>query len=78
MTDRAIDTFYQVIKNTTDSALLAQAYNNIGKTYYKKKEYRKALQSFTRALEETPSSEEIRMNRKAAEQAYENELALEK
>ncbi len=78
MTDRAIDTFYQVIKNTQDSGMIAQAYNNIGKIHFRKKEYRKALQSFTRGLEEDPSSEEIRMNRKAANQAYERELALEK
>jgi tetratricopeptide (TPR) repeat protein len=36
--DRAVDTFYQVIKNTADSLLIAQAYNNIGKTYYRNKD----------------------------------------
>ena len=73
--DRAIDTFYQVIKNTADSLLIAQAYDNIGKTYYRNKDYRKAIQAFARAVEEDPSNEEIRMNRKTASQAYEQEIA---
>lgn len=73
--DRAIDTFYQVIKNTADSPLIAQAYDNIGKTYYRNKDYKKAVQAFTRAVEEDPSNEEIRLNRKTASQAYEQEIA---
>ena len=73
--ERAIDTFYQVIKNTADSLLIAQAYNNIGKTHYKNKDYKRALQAFARAVEEDPSNEEIRMNRKTASQAYEQEIA---
>ena len=78
MTDRAIESFYQAIKNSSDNALIARAYNNIGKCYYKKKEYRKALQAFTRGIEEDPVNEEIRMNRKAATQAYERELSLDR
>ncbi|MCL1911754.1 MAG: tetratricopeptide repeat protein, partial [Leptospirales bacterium] len=73
--DRAVDTFYQVVKNTADSLLIAQAYDNIGKTYYRNKDYKKAIQAFARAVEEDPSNEEIRMNRKTASQAYEQEIA---
>ena len=73
--DRAIDTFYQIIKNTTDSKLIAQAYNNIGKTHYKQQDYKKAVQAFSRAVEEDPSNEEIRINRKTASQAYEQEIS---
>lgn len=73
--DRAIDTFYQIIKNTTDSKLIAQAYNNIGKTHYQRQHYQKAVQAFSRAVEEDPSNEEIRINRKTASQAYEQEIS---
>jgi tetratricopeptide (TPR) repeat protein len=73
---RAIDSFYQVIKNTAESQMIAQAYNNIGKTYYKDKDYKKAVQAFARAVEEDPSNEEIRMNRKTASQAYEREMSV--
>lgn len=76
--DRAIDTFYQVIKNTRDSATLAKAYNNIGKTYFAQKDYKKALHAFSRAGEEDPSNEEIRMNRRAASQAYEQGISSER
>ncbi len=78
MYDRAIDTFYQAIKSSNDSKIIAESYNNIGKSYYKKGLYKKALQSFTRGIEEDPSNEQIRMNRKAAMQAYESELAGER
>ncbi len=78
MYDRAIDTFYQALRNTNDSRLTGEIYNNIGKNYFKKKLYRKSLQAFTRGLEEDPTSEEIRMNRKAAMQAYETELSKER
>ena len=75
MHDKAIDTFYQAIRATNDSKVIAESYNNIGKCYYKKGMYKKALQSFTRGIEEDPVNEEIRMNRKVAMQAYEEELA---
>jgi len=75
MNDKAIDTFYQAIRATNDSKVIAESYNNIGKCYYKKGMYKKALQSFTRGIEEDPVNEEIRMNRKVAMQAYEEELA---
>ncbi len=78
MHDNAIDTFYQVLKSTTDTGLLAEAYNNIGKSYYEKKQYKKAMQSFTRGIEEDPTNEEIRMNRKVAMQAYERQLGEER
>ena len=77
MYDKAIETFYQVIKSTRDASLIAESYNNIGKSYYQKREYKKSLQAFTRAVEEDPSNEEIRINRKTASQAYEEELAHE-
>ena len=35
--ENAIDTFYQVIKGTRDSSLLAESYNNIGKAHMKDK-----------------------------------------
>ncbi len=78
MYDRAIDTFYQALRNTNDSTLTADIYNNIGKNYFKKKLYRKSLQAFTRGIEEDPTNEEIRMNRKAAMQAYETVLSKER
>ncbi len=77
MYDNAMDTFYQVVKSAGENRLVADAYNNIGKCYYKKKQYKKALQAFTRGIEEDPESEELRMNRKAATQAYEAELSRE-
>ncbi len=76
MYDKAVDTFYQALKGARESALIAQSYNNIGKSYYKKKNYKKALQAFTRAVDEDSSNEEIRLNRKTAMQAYEQEMAL--
>jgi tetratricopeptide (TPR) repeat protein len=77
MYDNAMDTFYQVVKSAGENKLVADAYNNIGKCYFKKKQYKKALQAFTRGIEEDPESEELRMNRKAATQAYEAELSRE-
>jgi tetratricopeptide (TPR) repeat protein len=72
--DNAMDTFYQVIKGAGDSKLIADAYNNIGKCYFKKRQYKKALQAFTRGVDEDPGNEEIRMNRRVATQEYEKEL----
>ncbi|MBN2158652.1 MAG: tetratricopeptide repeat protein [Spirochaetes bacterium] len=77
MYDRAMDTFYQVVKGAGEMSLVADAYNNIGKCYFKKQQYKKALQAFTRGIEEDPSNEELRLNRKAASQAYEAELDRE-
>lgn len=74
MYDRAIDTYYQVLKATADSKLIAETYSRIGSCYYEQKMYRKAVQAFARAVEEDPTNEEIRMNRKVAMQAYEEEL----
>lgn len=73
--DRAIETFYQVIKGTVDEKMISLAYNNIGKSHFKKEEFRKALRAFTIGIEEDPTNEEIRINRKAAMQAYEQGLA---
>ena len=78
MNDRAIETFYQVVKSTSESGLLADTYNHMGKCYYQKKMYKKALQAFSRGVEENPMNEEIRMNRKVAQQAYEADLARER
>jgi len=74
MFDRAIDTFLQAQRATNDSRLVADTNNNIGKCYYKKGQYKKALQAFTRGIEDDPTNEEIRMNRKVAMQAYEAEV----
>ncbi len=73
--EKAIETFYQVIKSTRDNAKIGESYNNIGKSYYKLKKYSKAIEAFTRGVEASPTNEEMRMNRKAAVQAYEKELA---
>ncbi len=78
MHDQAVDAFYQALKNSNDSKLIAEIYNNIGKTYYKKKLYKKAMQAFTRGIDEDPSNEQMRMNRKSAMQAYESELGKER
>ncbi len=73
--EKAIETFYQVIKSTRDSKKIGESYNNIGKSYYRLKKYTKAIEAFTRGLEASPANEEMRMNRKAAVQAYEKKLA---
>jgi tetratricopeptide (TPR) repeat protein len=75
MPDKAIDTFYQAIKATSDSKIIGECYNNIGKSYYKKGQHKKALQAFSRGVDEDPTNEEIRMNRKVAMQAYEEQMA---
>jgi len=74
MHPKAIETFYQAIKSSNDSKKTANAYNNMGKSYFQMKEYNKSIQAFNRAVEEDPSNEEIRMNRNTAVKAYENEL----
>jgi len=74
MHQKAIDAFYQSIKSSRDNKMTAESYNNMGKSYYQLKEYKKAVQAFTRGIEEDPSNEEIRINRKTAVQAYESEL----
>jgi tetratricopeptide (TPR) repeat protein len=74
MHSKAVDAFYQSIKSSRDNKMTAEAYNNMGKSYYQMKEYKKSLQAFTRGVEEDPSNEEIRINRKTAVQAYEGEL----
>ena len=72
--DKAIESFYQVIKSSREKSLLGQAYNQIGMCYYKKADYKKALRAFTQGIEEDETNEELRMNRKAAMQAYEQTL----
>jgi len=75
MHEKAIETFYQSIKASRDNRMTAEAYNNIGKNYYQLKQYKKAIQAFSRGVEEDPSNEEIRINRKTAAQAYESEIS---
>lgn len=77
MYDKAIETFYQVITASRESKLIAESYNNIGKSYFQQGLYRKAMQAFTRGIEEEPTIEEIRINRKVAMQAYEEALERE-
>ncbi|MBN2039116.1 MAG: tetratricopeptide repeat protein [Spirochaetes bacterium] len=77
MLDEAIDTFYMVISSSRDSRIIAEAYNNIGKSYHNKGEYQKALKAFTLGIDEDPTMEEIRINRKVSMQAYESELHAE-
>ncbi len=74
MQEKAVDTYYQALQGARASELVADIYNGIGKSYYTLGLYRKALQAFTRGLEESPSREDIRMNRKSAMNAYENQL----
>ncbi len=74
MADKAIDTFYQVVRASRDPARVADAYNYIGMSYYRNGNFRKALQAFNRGVEEDPSNEEIRVNRQTASQAYERHL----
>jgi tetratricopeptide (TPR) repeat protein len=74
MFEKAVDTFNQAISSTRDNKLLAEAYNNIGKCYHKKGQYKNALTAFTRGLEQDPTMEEIRINRKVSTQAYEETL----
>ncbi len=75
MHEKAIETFYQAIKSTRDPAIISESYNNIGKSYYQQKNYGKAIEAFSRGIEEDPANEELRINRKTAAAAYENELA---
>jgi tetratricopeptide (TPR) repeat protein len=74
MTDKAIDVLYQVVRASKDARRIAEAYNYIGMGYYKKRNYRKALQAFNRGVEEDPSNEELRINRQTAADAYERHL----
>jgi superkiller protein 3 len=74
MYDRAIDTFLQAQRATNDPKMSAETNNNIGKSYYKMGKFKKALQAFTRGIEDDPTNEELRMNRRVAMQAYENEV----
>lgn len=75
--EKAIETFYQALKGAKDTKVKAEIYNNIGKAYYKQKDYRKSLQAFTRGSEEDPSNEEIRLNRRVSSRAYEKELGTD-
>lgn len=77
MEEKAIETFYQVIKSSRNEKLLSDTYGNIGKSYYKLGKYKKAMQSFTRGIEYNPQNEELRINRKAAKQAFESEFSGE-
>ncbi|MCX8123758.1 MAG: tetratricopeptide repeat protein [Spirochaetes bacterium] len=74
--DKAIEIFYQVLEASNEDSIVAQAYHNIGRCYYAKREYKKSLQFLTKASELDPTNEEIRLNRKVAMQAYEKELSL--
>ncbi len=74
MYEKAIEAFYQSIKASRDSRMTAEAYNNIGKSYYQLKQYKKSIQAFAKGVEEDPTNEELRINRKTATQAYESEI----
>lgn len=76
--EKSIDSFYQAIRATGENKLIADCYNNIGKSYFQQRQYKKALQAFTRGLDEDSSNEEMRMNRKTAMQAYEEQLERER
>ncbi|MBN1498904.1 MAG: tetratricopeptide repeat protein [Spirochaetes bacterium] len=72
--NNAIETYYQVIKSTNSNSITATAYNNMGKAYYKMKQYKKAVQTFNLGIEQDPTNEDIRLNRKAAVDSYESEM----
>ncbi|MFH0977139.1 MAG: tetratricopeptide repeat protein [Spirochaetota bacterium] len=74
MLEKAIDTFNMAISSTRDPKILAEAYNNIGKSYHRKGLYKNALTAFTHGIDQDPTMEEIRINRKVSMQAYEEEL----
>ena len=75
MYDNAMDTFYQVVKGAAEDRSSSPTRTTISASAIsRKRQYKKALQAFTRGIEEDPGSEELRMNRKAATQAYEAEL----
>ena len=75
MLEKAIDTYNQAIASTRDSKLLAEAYNGVGKCYHKKGLYKNALTAFSRGIEQDPTMEEIRLNRKVSMQSYEDSLS---
>lgn len=72
--EQAIESFYQVVKGTNDNIKLGNAYNNIGKAHFQKKEYKEALRAFTLGIEADPTNEEIRINRKTAASMYEDSV----
>lgn len=75
MYDKSIETFYQIVKASSDEIEIAKAYNNIGKSHFQKKEYRQALRAFSLGLEQDPTNEELRLNRRAASAKYEEDLS---
>ncbi|MCP4134662.1 MAG: tetratricopeptide repeat protein [bacterium] len=77
MYDKAIDTLKQALENSRDNEMLSKIYNNLGTCFYNKKDYKNALRFFDRGVAEEPTNEEIRINRKAAMEAYEKELSLD-
>ncbi len=78
MFENAVDMYYQAIKASNDDSLSSKAYGNIGKCRYNQGDFQRAVQAFTRAIELDPANEELRINRKTAAQARENELSLER
>ncbi len=73
--DQAVESFYQVIKGSRDNQETARAYNYIGKSYFKKEDYKKAVRAFSMGIEEDPANEEIRINRRAASDKYEEAIS---
>jgi tetratricopeptide (TPR) repeat protein len=74
MYERAIESFYQVVKGSSDPKQTAKAYNNIGKSYFQMQDYKKAVRAFSLGIEEDPANEELRINRRSASQKYEEEI----
>ncbi len=72
--NQSIETFYQVIKASNDEKLLGNAYNNIGKSHFMKKEYKEAIRAFSLGIESDPTNEELRINRKSAASMYEDAI----
>jgi len=72
--NKSIDVFFQLLKQSHSEKKIATAYNGLAKSYFKLKLYRKSMENFTKAVQNDPGNEVYRLNRRAATEAYENEL----
>lgn len=54
--------YERVIQADTDQKLKAQAYHNLGNTYFKQRDYRNALESYKKSLLLNPEDDQTRYN----------------
>jgi tetratricopeptide (TPR) repeat protein len=73
LTDRqkAIDELKVIVASDSNAKVLSQAYNLMGVSQYKNRDFRSAIQSFDNALEIDPTYTEAYDNKRAARSAYE-------